>query len=100
MILNLISHKGAKLGPMVLLNMNRKSYIRSLMETLDLTLNDREKSKSRSLTFWVVGDLYGIEIIWPAVYCNLNLDVTTESLLVGGVFCCPSGLSCLMYCAY
>ena len=72
---------------MLLLNMNRKSYIGSLMAPLDLTLNDLEKSKSRSLTFWVVGDLCGIEIIWPAVYYNLNLDVTKESLLVGGVFC-------------
>ena len=67
------------------------------MAPLDLTLNDLEKSKSRSLTFWVVGDLCGIEIIWPAVYYNLNLDVTKESLLVDGVFCCPSDLSRLIY---
>ena len=45
---------------MFLLNMNRKSYIGSLMAPLDLTLNDIERSKSWSVTFWVVGDLYGI----------------------------------------
>ncbi len=42
--------------------MNRKSYIGSLMARLDLTFSDFERSKSRSLRFWVVGDLYGIDI--------------------------------------
>ncbi len=45
---------------MFLLNMNKKSYIGSLMAPLDFTLDNLERSKSRSLTFWVVGDLYGI----------------------------------------
>ncbi len=81
---------------MLLLHMNRKSYVGSLMALLDFTLNDLEKIT----LILVVGDLCGIEIIWPAVYYNLNLDVTKESLLVGGVFCCPSDLSCLIYSAY
>ena len=49
------------------------------MAPLDLTLNDLGRSKSRSLTFWIVGDL-------PAAYYNLNLDVTKESFFGGRGF--------------
>ncbi len=45
------------------------------------------------LRFWVVGDLYGIDIFVSSFH-NLNLDVIKESLLAGGVFRCSSGLSC------
>ncbi len=47
---------------MLLLNMNRKSYIVSLMAPLDLTFSDLERSKSRSLRIWLVRDLYSIDI--------------------------------------
>ncbi len=36
-------------------------------------------------------------MVLPAVYCHLNLDIAKDSLLAGGVFCCPSGLSCWFY---
>ncbi len=37
---SLISHKGAKLGPMLLLTINRKPYMASLMTPSFLTLSD------------------------------------------------------------
>ncbi len=36
-----------------------------------------------------------VYIYLSAVYCHLNLDVTKGSLLAGGVFRCPSGISWL-----
>ncbi len=35
-----------------------------------------------------------VYIYLPVAYYHLHLDVTEGSLLAGGVFCCPSGLSC------
>ncbi len=32
----------------------------------------------------------------PAIYYHINLDVTKESLLAGGLFRCTSGLSYLL----
>ncbi len=48
---SLIPRKGAQLGPMLLLNSNRKSCIGSSMALSNLTLSDLERSKSRSLRF-------------------------------------------------
>ena len=45
------------------------------MAELHLTLSDIERSKSRSLRFFMVRNLYGIHI-FPAVYYHLNLDAT------------------------
>ena len=47
----LVSRKGIKLGPMLLLTINRKPYIRSPMAHLHLTLSDLERSNSRSPIF-------------------------------------------------
>ncbi len=46
-----ISCKGAELGHMLLLNINRKAYKESPMPSSHLTLSDLERSNSRSLTF-------------------------------------------------
>ena len=59
-----------------------------------LNLSDLERSKSRSLRFWLVGELYDM------VYYPFNLNVTKESLVAGGVFRCPSGLSCVHWKVY
>ncbi len=45
------SRKGAELGHMLLLNINRKGYMGSPMTLSHLTLSDLEKSNSRSLRF-------------------------------------------------
>ena len=47
----LVSCKGAELGPMLLLIINRKPYMVSLMMSSLLTLSDPGRSKSRSLGF-------------------------------------------------
>ncbi len=59
-----ISRKGAKLGPMLLLNINRKPYfyIGSPISLSDLTLGDLERSESRSLRFRVVAGLHGMHV--------------------------------------
>ncbi len=57
-----ISHKGVKLGPMLVLTINRKPYMASPMALSNLTLTDLQRSKSRSLRFSIVGYLYGIDI--------------------------------------
>ena len=44
-------HKGDELDDMLLLNTNRKPYIRSPMTQLNLTFRDLEMSKSRSFRF-------------------------------------------------
>ena len=48
---SLISRKGAQVGPMLLLNINRKPYMESPMAPSHLTLSDLERSKSRSFRF-------------------------------------------------
>ncbi len=48
---SLISRKGAELGPMLLLTINRQHYMASLMLSPLLTLSDLERAKSRSLRF-------------------------------------------------
>ena len=47
----LTSRKGAELGHMLLLNINRKHYMGSPMTLSDLAVNDPERSKSRPLIF-------------------------------------------------
>ncbi len=49
-LISCISCKGAELGYMLLLNINRKAY-ESPMSSSHLTLSDLERSNSRSLTF-------------------------------------------------
>ena len=44
-------HKGAELGPILLLDINRKQYMGSRITPSRLTLNDIERSNSRSQTF-------------------------------------------------
>ena len=44
-------YKAAELGPMLLLNTNRKSYMGSLMALSHFALSDLERSKSRSPKF-------------------------------------------------
>ncbi len=56
------------------------------MAPLDLTLGDLKRSKSMSFR-------YSVNIYFLVVF-DINLDVTLCSLLAGGVFRCPSGLSC------
>ncbi len=48
---SIISRKGAKLGPILLLTINRQPYMASLMTPSLLTLGDLERSKSRYLRF-------------------------------------------------
>ncbi len=66
---------------MLLLNINRKSYMGNPMVPSHFTLSDLERSKSRSLRFWVVADLYGIHIFTCVAYYHL-LDVTKWSFLL------------------
>ncbi len=78
---------------MLVLTINRKPYKASPTALSNLTLTDLERSKSRSLRFSVVGNLYGIDI-FASSNITTFLDVTKRCLLAGGVFRCPSGLSC------
>ena len=48
---SLISRKSAQLGPMLLLNIDRKPYMMSPMAPSHLALSDLERSKSRSRRF-------------------------------------------------
>ncbi len=48
---SLISRKGAHLGPMLLLNINRKLHMGSPMAPSHLTLGDLERLRSRSPIF-------------------------------------------------
>ncbi len=85
---------------MLQLSINRKPYMGSLRAPIDLTLSDLEGSESRSLCFLVEGDLHGIDIFVIRNIKTFNLDFTKCSLLAGGVFRCPSGLSCINDCHY
>ncbi len=57
-----ISRKGAELGPMLLLTINRKPYRASLITSSLWTLSDLERSKSRSLRFQTLISHKGAEI--------------------------------------
>ncbi len=80
---------------MLLLPINRTPYMASPMTPSLLTLNNLERSKSRSARFSVVVPLNGIIYLQQVYYYHLNLVVTQGSFVGGGVFRCPSGLSCL-----
>ena len=58
----LISRKGAQIGPVLLLNINRKPYMVSPMTSSLLTLGDLERSKSRSLGFQNLVSRKGAEL--------------------------------------
>ncbi len=61
-----VSYKGAMLWHILPLNIKSKPYMWRSMAPSHLTLSmlsDIERSKSTSLIFWVVGDLYGIHIL-------------------------------------
>ncbi len=59
---NIISRKGGDLGPMLLLNINRKPYMGSQMAVLNLTCGDLEGQSQGHSRFFMAGDLYGIHI--------------------------------------
>ncbi len=75
---------------MLLLTTNRKPYVVSPMTSSLLTLSDLERSKSRSLEFWVEGDLHGIDIL-------ASCYITTLIWMSQKVVCWRAGfpLSCL-----
>ncbi len=81
---------------MILLTNHRKPYMASLMTPSLLTLSDLERSKSRSLRFSVVGYLYGIDIFASSNITTIWMS-QKGNLLAGGVFRCPSGLSCFKF---
>ncbi len=82
---SLISRKGAELGPMLVLTINRKPYMVSPMVLSNLTLTDLEWSKSMSLRFSVVGCLHGIDIF-------AGSNITTICMSQKGV-CWRAGFS-------
>ncbi len=51
---SVLPRKGAKLGPMLLLTTNRKPNMASPMASTFFTLSDLERSKSRSLSLYLV----------------------------------------------
>ena len=59
---SLVSCKGAELGPVLLLNINRKSHIESTMTSSHLSLSGIERSNSRSLTFQSLMHRKGAEL--------------------------------------
>ncbi len=65
----------------------------SLRALIDLTLSDLEWS--RSFRYRVIEEQYSVNIYFIVVTFDINLGATSCSLLAGGVFRCPSGLSCL-----
>ncbi len=57
---------------MLLLNINKKPYMGSPIAASHLTLNDLERSNSKSLRFSMVGDLYGIDIFSSSSIATLT----------------------------
>ena len=78
---SLMSCKGAELGHMLLLNINRKPCMGSPMTPSHLTLSDLEKSKSRSLIFRRIISRKGAE--WGhMLLLNINWKAYVGSTLV------------------
>ncbi len=79
---------------MLLLNINRKPYMRSPMPLSNLTLSDLERSKSRSVRYINTFASSSITtLIW--------MSQKAVCWRAGGIFRCPSCLSCLIsYCQY
>ena len=67
---SLISRKWPELGPVLLLIINRKTYMASPMTSSILTLSDTESSKSRSLGFQSLITRKGAEL-GPKLLINL-----------------------------
>ncbi len=42
----------------------------------------------------MIEEQHSVNIYFIVVALDINLGVTSCSLFAGGVFCCPSGLSC------
>ncbi len=59
---SLLSCKGADLGHMLLLNINRKAYMWSPITLSHLTLSDLERPNSRSLRFRSLISRKGVEL--------------------------------------
>ena len=59
---SLISREGAELGPILLLNINRKPYVGNPMTLSNLTLSDLERSKLRSMRFQTLISCKGAEL--------------------------------------
>ena len=79
-------------GPILILNINRKPYMGSTMAASHLTLSDLERSKSRSLRFWLVGDLYGIHTYICQVFITPLIWMSQRrSLVVGELSTVPAG---------
>ncbi len=70
--LGLISSKKAELGQILLLNINRKSYLESSVALSHLTLSDLEKSKLRSVRFGSFISRKGVYILGPTLQFNIN----------------------------
>ena len=68
---SLISRKGAELGPMLPLTINKKSYMVSPMTTSLLTLSDIERSKSRLLGLQSLISHKGAEL-GPVLLLTIN----------------------------
>ncbi len=77
---DVISRKGAELGPMLLLTINRKPYMASPMKSLLLTLSDLERSKSRSFRFQSLISRKGAEL-GPMLLLTINRKPYTASLM-------------------
>ncbi len=73
---SLISHKGAYIGNLLLLNIRKQSYMGCPMLPSDLTLCDLQRSKSRSLTFW---SLTYCE--WAEIANTLQLNTNRKSYM-------------------
>ena len=82
----LISRKGVELGPMLLLIINRKPYMASPMTSSLLCFSVPGRSKSKSLEFWVEGNLHGIDIFTSS-------NITTLIWVSQKVVCWRAGFS-------
>ena len=100
-----ISHEGAKLGHMLLININGKPYTWEVL-IFDLQWPWKIKVKVTQILMSYIrkGAKLGLLLLAWYQICTLylyfweiwNLDITQENLLAGGVFHCPSSLSCFL----
>ncbi len=76
---------------MLLLNIDRKSYMGSPMALSNLTLCDLERSKSRSLGFWVVADLCSIIYTYICLWLiSALIWMSQKNLLAAGFSAVPA----------
>ena len=95
---SLISRKGAELGHMLLLAINRKPCMASPMTPSHLTLSDPEWSKSRSLRFWVVGDLYGIDLFICQQFITTLIWMSQKGVLLAAGFSAVPAVFLIQQC--